>query len=173
MTMVAREELPAGEEAQQKEDISVVEEDESAEEMKTPPIPKTVAKVFDSYKPKDRNVLLKLRSLVFQVAESDERIGTLTETLKWGEPAYLTTKTKAGSTVRLGVSKQGHPTVFVSCSTPLIESFQALAYDKVISMVPPRELTVPDVTEENREVLQKCIAMTLTYHLNKGKRKSR
>ena len=41
-----------------------------------------------------------LRSLLVEVAE-DLCVGPLTETLKWGEPAYLTEVTKAGTTVRI------------------------------------------------------------------------
>ena len=48
--------------------------------------------------------LMQLRELIFDTAESDSRIGSLSEELRWGDPSYLTASTGAGSTVRLGVS---------------------------------------------------------------------
>jgi hypothetical protein len=34
-------------------------------------------------------------------------VGALHETLKWGQPAYLTPETRSGTTLRLGVPKSG------------------------------------------------------------------
>ena len=35
-----------------------------------------------------------LRQLIFETAAATEVVGELEETLKWGEPSYLTPKTK-------------------------------------------------------------------------------
>ena len=60
-----------------------------------------VAAVFKGY-PKDmREKLLFLRRLIFGTASATEGVGELEETLKWGEPSYLTPDTKSGSTVRI------------------------------------------------------------------------
>ena len=45
--------------------------------------------------------LMTLRALIFDVAAKTDGVGALDETLKWGEPAYLT-RSKSGSTIRLG-----------------------------------------------------------------------
>ena len=60
------------------------------------------------------NRLHEMRALIFAAAEAT---GTapLTETLKWGQPAYLPAK-RAGTTIRLGV-EGGHPALFVHCQT--------------------------------------------------------
>ena len=57
----------------------------------------TVRKKFASYPESVRPQLMQLRKAIFEVAE-DERLGTLSETLKWGEPSYLV---QHGSTVRI------------------------------------------------------------------------
>ena len=49
-----------------------------------------VAEKFRSYPPPVKRKLLALRALIFQIAESTKGVGELTETLKWGEPAYVT-----------------------------------------------------------------------------------
>lgn len=60
-----------------------------------------VAVVFDSYPEEMRVKLLFLRRLIYETAASLEEVGELEETLKWGEPSYLTPKSKSGSTIRI------------------------------------------------------------------------
>ena len=72
-------------------DFSVSEKIENAE----------VASVFNSYPQKIRTKLLILRQLILDTAASIEVVGEIEETLKWGEPSYLTPKTKSGSTIRI------------------------------------------------------------------------
>jgi len=62
---------------------------------------KKVAAVFQAYPPKVRAKLMDLRELVFGVAEATDGVGPLDETLKWGQPSYLTAATGSGSTIRL------------------------------------------------------------------------
>ena len=64
-----------------------------------------VAGVFENFPDASRAGLLLLRDLVFDVAALDPRIGKLTETLKWGQPSYLTLESKSGTPIRLGVQK--------------------------------------------------------------------
>jgi len=54
--------------------------------------------VFDSYPKQAKKQLLKLRSLVLEAATVINELDNLEETLKWGEPSYLT---KHGSTIRI------------------------------------------------------------------------
>lgn len=60
-----------------------------------------VAKRFASYPASVQPKLAHLRRLIFFVAAQDERIGELEETLKWGVPAYLTSVSKSGTTIRI------------------------------------------------------------------------
>ena len=52
-----------------------------------------------------RRKLLALRRLILETAAATEGVGEIEETLKWGEPAYLTPRTRSGSPVRLGWKK--------------------------------------------------------------------
>jgi hypothetical protein len=66
-----------------------------------------VAKVFAAYPPKLRKRLLAVRRMILEVAQKTEGVGKLEETLKWGEPAYVTAETGSGSTIRInGHGKQ-------------------------------------------------------------------
>lgn len=58
-----------------------------------------VAKVFQSYPEPICSKILLMRELIMEAATETEGIGVIEETLKWGEPSYLT---KSGSTVRVG-----------------------------------------------------------------------
>ena len=60
-----------------------------------------VARAFEAYPPNIRRKLLALRALILKTAASTQSVGELEETLKWGEPAYLTSESKIGSTIRI------------------------------------------------------------------------
>ncbi|MGI9414318.1 MAG: hypothetical protein ACR2PM_11650 [Hyphomicrobiales bacterium] len=49
-----------------------------------------VRAVFDSYPKQTRDRLLALRGLILDTAARTEGVGALEETLKWGQPSYLT-----------------------------------------------------------------------------------
>ena len=85
-----------------------------------------VEAAFDAFPKPERQRLLELRALIFETAESTDGVGALQETLKWGQPAYLTPETKSGSTIRLGVPKDGGFALFAHCQTSIIGDFQAL-----------------------------------------------
>ena len=51
-----------------------------------------VAAVFNNYPENMRKKLMFLRELIFDTAAATEGVGKLEETLKWGEPSYLTPK---------------------------------------------------------------------------------
>ena len=139
-----------------------------------PSILSAIKKAYDAYNKDDRKVLLAVRDMIYATASTDERIGTLTETLKWGEPAYLTEATGAGSTLRLGYSKlvQG-PAMFVSCSTPLLRHLKSLDTEGTLDYFGLRDIAIPQSgevwTPQQKKMLQTCILETFTYHLNKKK----
>jgi hypothetical protein len=60
-----------------------------------------VEAVFNACPAAIKKRLLALRAMVFEVAASTPGVGELQETLKWGEPAYLTAQSKSGSTIRM------------------------------------------------------------------------
>jgi hypothetical protein len=126
-----------------------------------------VADIFKSY-PKDiREKLLFLRQLIFDTAAKTTGVGKLEETVKWGEPSYLTGETKSGSTIRLGWKKvQNQYGIFFNCKTTLVDTFKNIYGDKF-------------KYEKNRAILfdledhipvkwlRHCIALALTYHVDK------
>src|SRR4030081_2091902 len=84
--------------------------------------------VFGAYPKPVKAKLLALRRLIFDTAKTTKGVGALEETLKWGQPSYLTPETKSGSTVRIDQVKAsaGQVAVFFHCQTDLVETFREL-----------------------------------------------
>jgi len=88
-----------------------------------------VEKVLDSYPAGIRKRMEVLRNLILRTAARTEGVGVITETLKWGEPAYLTEASKSGSTIRMGwkASSPDHYALYFNCRTTLVDTFRTLA----------------------------------------------
>lgn len=129
---------------------------------------KDVAAVFETYADDLSQSLLSLRHLILQTATETEGVGPLEETLRWGQPSYLTTRSKSGSMIRIDRVKStpGQYALYVHCQTSLIETFKerypnALRYDGNRAIL----FDVRDQLPE--EALRHCIALALTYRLRK------
>lgn len=69
--------------------------------------------------------MTKLRGLVFDIADELPQIGPLEEALKWGQPAFVTPRKKAASSLRVGPHKRAEFALYVHCQTSLISEYQA------------------------------------------------
>jgi hypothetical protein len=132
---------------------------------RSPPIPADVAAAFSAFPERVRGRLLEARDLIFETAASVEGVGQLTETLKWGEPAYLTEATGSGSTIRLGRirSSERECAVLFNCRTTLVDDFRSqfpdvFAYEKNRAILLDAHKPLP------RAPLVVCVGMALTYH---------
>ena len=89
-----------------------------------------VAAVFSAYPEAIRTKLLALRQLIFDTAAETEGVGELEETLKWGQPSYLTTTSKSGSTIRIDRASTGQYAIYFNCQTTLVDSFKDMFQDE-------------------------------------------
>lgn len=128
-------------------------------------MPRGVRAVFKDYPAGARAILSDVRALIHDVAKELD-VGPLTETLKWGQPAYLTEATKAGTTIRLGLDA-GTPAVFVHCQTRLVDGFRADFPHEFVYAGNRALLLAPDF---DRKALAICLARALTYHRVKRER---
>ena len=85
-----------------------------------------VERAFADFTTDVRPGLLELRELIFDVAARTDGVGRIQETLKWGQPAYLTPETKSGTTIRLGCLKAGGFAIYVHCQTSVVSEIQEL-----------------------------------------------
>lgn len=122
-----------------------------------------VKNVFNNYPHKVREKIDNLRDLIIETATEIETITTLEETLKWGEPSYLT---KKGSTIRIDW-KKGKPeqyAMYFQCSSALIETFK-IVYKDVFSFEGKRAIIFKlDSKTLPTTELKQCIKSALTYH---------
>ncbi len=124
-----------------------------------------VAQVFDTYPPAMRRKQLTLRELVFTTAVATQGVGEIEETLKWGEPAYLTPHSKSGSTIRMDW-KPKSPTqyaLYFNCQTDLIDTFRSL-FASELKFEGNRAIVFEQDDKLPKDALQFCIAAALTYH---------
>jgi len=125
---------------------------------------KEVEAVFKHYPPHLYDKLFFLRGLIIQTAIDSNEIDALEETLKWGEPSYLT---KTGSTVRLGWNKSSPPSqqqymIYFHCKTKLVDTFKELygdtfRYEGNRAIVFEMDEIIPE------PVLCHCILLSLNY----------
>lgn len=126
-----------------------------------------VAAKFNTYPPNVRPKLLALRELVFQTAATAQGAGEIEESLKWGEPAYVT-RNKSGSTVRIDWKKKvpGQYAMYFNCQTNLVETFRTL-FPNDFKFEGNRALVFSLKEQPPNDSLAFCIAASLTYHLKK------
>jgi len=99
-----------------------------------------------------------------------EAVGTLVETLKWGQPAYLPARPRTGSTVRIDAIKNDPDRygLFVHCQTTLISDFRQI-YEDRFEFQGNRALVFSHGEPLPREALQHCVSLALTYHQKPGR----
>ncbi len=130
-----------------------------------------VASVYRAYPPALRKHMMVLREMVLATAAGIEGVGEIEESLKWGEPAYLTTRSKSGSTIRIDW-KPARPTeyaVHFNCQTTLVETFRTL-FPNELHFEGNRALLLKIGSPLPRDALRFCITAALTYHLRKRSR---
>ncbi|MEM7190848.1 MAG: DUF1801 domain-containing protein [Pseudomonadota bacterium] len=121
---------------------------------------------FEGFPDPARARLLDLRDLIYRTANTTDGVGEIQETLKWGQPAYLTQRPKSGSTLRLGIPKTGGYAMYAHCQTTVISEFREVfpddfAYDG------NRAVLFADGDEPDTEKLEMLVRRALTYHLKR------
>ncbi len=126
-----------------------------------------VAAAFDAYPAEIRRQLLRLRRLILDVADAHEAIGSVEETLKWGEPSYLV---KGGSTVRLGTpkSRPERYALYFNCNTKLVDTFREI-YANTFAYEGNRAIVFTLGDPVDTDALRHCIELALRYHRIKAR----
>ena len=121
-----------------------------------------VKAVFDNYPKSVKNQLLYLRTLVLKTASEIDGLEKLEETLKWGEPSYLT---KHGSTVRMDWKKKNPEqfAIYFKCTSKLVPTFKTI-YKNTFKFESNRAIVFNLDDEIPETELKHCISMALRYH---------
>lgn len=131
--------------------------------LKTAP---QVEAVFANYPDFVRDKMQHLRSLVIETAEETEGITLLEETLKWGEPSFVT---KNGSTLRINWKEKAPDqyAIYFQCTSRLVDTFRLVfnhkfKYEGKRAIIFQLNQKIPELE------LKECIKAALTYHQVKG-----
>lgn len=124
-----------------------------------------VAAAFAACPAPVRRELLALRGLILQTAADTPGVGVLEETLKWGEPAYLTTRSGSGSTVRIAWKPRAPQqyAMYFNCQTTLVDTFRTL-FPGEFRFEGNRAIVFQVGAPVPRDALAVCVAAALTYH---------
>ena len=118
--------------------------------------------VFDNYPDTVRKKLIALRKLIIESAVEIDEVTLLEETLKWGEPAYLT---EYGSTIRIGWKSKSPDQygMYFQCTSRLVETFRVI-FKNTFEFEGKRAIIFQMENEIPAEELQYCVKAALTYH---------
>lgn len=126
-----------------------------------------VKETFDEYPPEYRAHLLKLREMIFKTAKEAPEVGTIKESLKWGEPSYEPLKPKIGSAVRIHwlKTKPDQFGMYFNCNTNLLERIEK-KYPGQFIVEGKRAIIFTLGDTLPMKDLRECILMALTYHIS-------
>lgn len=118
--------------------------------------------VFANYPDNVREKMLELRELVLETANELEDVTTMEETLKWGEPSYIT---KHGSTLRMDwkLKAPDQYAVYFKCTSRLVETFREV-FKNNFDFEGNRAIVFQLKDMIPKKELKECIKATLTYH---------
>lgn len=119
-----------------------------------------------------REGLTALRKPVLDTARETPGVGPITQDLRWGQPSFITQATGSGTTIRID-RLRGKPekfAIFFRCRTGLVDQFRAI-YDDKLTFIGNRAIELGVSGTLPVPELKHCIALALTYHLRKRKRK--
>lgn len=129
-------------------------------------VPKQTRDAFSGLPGHLKEKLFSLRELILETADENPAIGPLEETLKWGEPAFLTSATKSGTTIRINRHDKddNQYAIYVHCQTDLLDRYRQL-YGDTLTFDGNRAVVFNVADRMPQEAVKHCIAMALTYHL--------
>ena len=123
--------------------------------------------VTDDYPSVLGDKLLYLKSLIYEQAELNPKVGEIEESLKWGQLSYAS-KNRSGTPVRLGIEKKspGFFGLYVNCSTTVIDDIKHIYGDR-FQYDGNRGLLFNEQEILPEDEIRHAIDMTLCYHINK------
>ena len=118
--------------------------------------------VFANYPDSVRDKMLALRALVVEAAKEIDGLTNLEETLKWGEPSYLT---KNGSTIRMDWKSKApnQYAMYFKCTSRLVETFKIL-FKHTFDFEGNRAIVFQIDDKIPKMELEACIKAALMYH---------
>ncbi len=134
--------------------------------MTLPMVP-SVQEVYDSYSEPLKRLFGEVRNLILAIGRETAVVGPLSETLRWGQPSFLTEETGSGTTIRVDRFDNDALAVFVNCQTTLISD--ARTYFPELTFSKNRAIVLGVNEEVPYAQLSAFLELALTYKARKGK----
>ncbi len=121
-----------------------------------------VVEKFNSYPEEVKVKMENLRNIILECADELDSVKEVVETLKWGEPSYLS---KNGSTLRIDWKERAPEQVsmYFNCNSRLVPTFKAVFGD-LFKYEKDRAIHFDLGEEIPKPELKRCIKMALQYH---------
>lgn len=136
--------------------------------MTLPDLPQEVQGAIAPYPAPALDMFHRVRRYIYEEGARLD-VGALQETLKWGEPSYLTPKSKAGSTLRIGWSAKqpGLFSLYVNCQTDLLARMSE-RFPFEFAYTGRRQVSMPLDAEPPEFALRPLVSMALNYHRDRA-----
>lgn len=130
--------------------------------MSTPP------EIYNRYEGQMAKAILSMRDMILDVAQNTDGVGSIVETVKWGQPSFVTEMPKSGSTIRIDVVKDSNTeyALYFICNTHLVDRFREI-YPDTFNYQGNRAILFALGEDVSNAELRHCIAMALTHHLKR------
>lgn len=134
----------------------------------TPPVSDTFAATLETATPVQERALIRLREMVYETAGSLKGVGTIEESLKWGQPTFTTVRPKSGSPLRMAPLPDGTDRValYFICTTDLVSRFRE-HYGDALSFEGNRAILLDAGAPLPEAEISHCMAMALRYFADK------
>ncbi len=121
-----------------------------------------IEEIFSNYPDPVKDCMLYLRQLVRETAEETAEVPFLEETLKWGEPSFITEK---GSTLRMDWKPKlpNQYALYFQCTSRLVDTFK-LVYGHKFQYEGTRAITFQLNQKIPIKETKECIKAALIYH---------
>jgi len=121
-----------------------------------------VETVFSNYPAFVKQQMLDLRKLILDTANKIGEISSLEETLKWGEPSYIS---KYGSTIRIDWKTKipDQYAIYFKCTSKLVPIFKFI-YPDIFKFEGNRAIIFQLNEGIPKSELKNCIKAALMYH---------
>ena len=118
--------------------------------------------VFKNYPDSVKQQMLTLRELIIETAQEIDGLIHLEETLKWGEPSYVT---KHGSTLRIHWKSKlpNQYAMHFQCTSRLVSTFRSI-FKNTFEFEGKRAIIFKLNEDLPKAALKHCIKAALTYH---------
>ncbi len=123
--------------------------------------------VYSQYPVDVRSKCIVIRSMIFEAAKKDPRIGPILETLRWGEPAYIPRQTKSGAMVRVHwkASVPDQIGLYFLCQTDLVRRFKS-KFGSTLNIEGNRAIVLDRYDDLPSDKIVACVLDSFCYYLD-------